>query len=83
MPILPIQNISKLNPVWQDEIYKAANRPLNTGFFYDAPGHEDHIFEPEDKVVGFDFVGLVMGYDAETRYGAHPAKKSFQTWSRN
>ena len=30
------------------------------------PGHEDHIFEPEDKVVGFDFVGLVMGYDAET-----------------
>ncbi|TXK79331.1 U32 family peptidase [Paenibacillus sp. N3.4] len=56
----------ELNPVWQDEIYKAANRPLNSGFFYEAPGHEDHIFEPEDKVVGFDFVGLVMDYDAET-----------------
>ncbi|KRE74744.1 peptidase U32 family protein [Paenibacillus sp. Soil750] len=56
----------KLNPVWQDEIHKAANRPLNDGFFYEAPGHEDHIFEPEDKVVGFDFVGLVMGYNADT-----------------
>ncbi|MGO4274136.1 U32 family peptidase, partial [Paenibacillus sp. TAF58] len=56
----------EVNPVWQDEIYKAANRPLNTGFFYDAPGHEDHIFEPEDKVVGFDFVGLVTEYDAES-----------------
>lgn len=55
-----------LNPLWQDEIHKAANRPLNTGFFYEAPGHEDHIFEPEDKAIGFDFVGLVMDYDAVT-----------------
>ncbi|MFC5447185.1 peptidase U32 family protein [Paenibacillus aestuarii] len=56
----------ELNPLWQDEIHKAANRPLNTGFFYEAPGHEDHIFEPEDKAIGFDFVGLVMDYDAST-----------------
>jgi U32 family peptidase len=56
----------EMNPLWQDEIYKAANRPLNSGFFYEAPGHEDHIFEPEDKVVGFDFVGVVMDYDAQT-----------------
>lgn len=56
----------ELNPVWQEEIHKAANRPLNEGFFYDAPGPEDHIFEPEDKVVGFDFVGLVLSYDEAT-----------------
>ncbi|NQX67074.1 U32 family peptidase [Paenibacillus alba] len=56
----------EVSPEWQDEIYKAANRPLNAGFFYEAPGHEDHIFEPEDKVVGFDFVGLVMSYNEET-----------------
>lgn len=56
----------ELNPIWVDEIHKAANRPLNTGFFYEAPGPEDHIFEPEDKLAGFDFVGLVMGYNAET-----------------
>ncbi len=56
----------ELKRVWVEEIYKAANRPLNTGFFFDKPGHEDHIYEPEDKVVGYDFVGLVTGYDDQT-----------------
>ncbi|MDF2671586.1 MAG: protease [Paenibacillus sp.] len=56
----------KLDPAWLEEIYKAANRPLNTGFFFDEPGHEDHIFGPEDKRVDFDFAGLVTAYDEET-----------------
>ncbi|WP_079912949.1 U32 family peptidase [Paenibacillus sp. 32352] len=55
-----------LKPEWQYEIQKAANRPLNTGFFYDEPGHEDHIFEPEDKAAPYDFVGVVMEYDEAT-----------------
>jgi putative protease len=55
-----------LNPLWRDEIHKAANRPLNTGFFYEAPDHEDHIYEPEVKASGFDFIGLVVGYEADT-----------------
>ncbi|NOU96087.1 collagenase-like protease [Paenibacillus sp. LMG 31456] len=52
-----------MKPEWQYEIQKAANRPLNTGFFYEHPDHEDHIFEPEDKAAPFDFVGVVMAYD--------------------
>lgn len=53
-----------LKPEWVDELNKAANRPLNTGFFYDTPGPEDHIYEPEEKAVPYDFAGLVMEYDA-------------------
>ncbi|MGG4501402.1 peptidase U32 family protein [Paenibacillus polymyxa] len=53
-----------LKPEWIEEINKAANRPLNTGFFYDTPDHEDHIYEPEEKAVPYDFAGLVMDYDA-------------------
>ena len=53
-----------LKPEWIEELNKAANRPLNTGFFYDTPDHEDHIYEPEDKAVPYDFAGLVMDYDA-------------------
>ncbi|MFC7748483.1 U32 family peptidase [Paenibacillus thermoaerophilus] len=53
----------ELKPEWVEEIGKAANRPLNTGFFYDRPGHEDHIFGPEEKTVAFDFAGLVLDYD--------------------
>jgi putative protease len=55
-----------LKPEWIEEINKAANRPLNTGFFYDTPDHEDHIYEPEEKAVPYDFAGLVMEYDEET-----------------
>ncbi|MFK7694253.1 U32 family peptidase [Paenibacillus sp. HJGM_3] len=56
----------ELNPAWVEEIYKAANRPLNTGFFFDDPGHDDHIFGPEDKRADYDFAGLVLAYDEET-----------------
>ncbi|MCR8644075.1 U32 family peptidase [Paenibacillus sp. N1-5-1-14] len=55
-----------LKQQWLEEIYKAANRPLNTGFFFDVPGREDHIYEPEDKAIGYDFTGLVLGYDEAT-----------------
>ncbi|WP_018757110.1 peptidase U32 family protein [Paenibacillus terrigena] len=55
-----------LKPEWIEEINKAANRPLNTGFFYDTPDHEDHIYEPEEKAAPYDFAGLVLDYEAET-----------------
>lgn len=57
----------ELKQEWIDEMNKAANRPLNTGFFYDTPDHEDHIYEPEEKAAPFDFAGLVMDYEAETQ----------------
>lgn len=56
----------ELKEEWLREIYKAANRPLNTGFFFDAPDHEDHIFGPEDKRIDYDFAGLVVGYEEST-----------------
>ncbi|ANE47218.1 protease [Paenibacillus swuensis] len=55
-----------LRPEWAEEINKAANRPLNTGFFYDTPDHEDHIYIEEDKAAAYDFAGLVMSYDETT-----------------
>ncbi|AOZ91852.1 peptidase U32 family protein [Paenibacillus crassostreae] len=54
-----------LKPEWVDEINKAANRPLNSGFFHDTPDHEDHIYEPEEKAAPYDFAGLVLDYNAE------------------
>ena len=52
-----------MDPQWLYEIQKAANRQLNKGFFYDMPGHVDHIYEPEDKAAPYDFVGVVKEYD--------------------
>lgn len=56
----------ELKREWLEEIYKAANRPLNTGFFFGVPDHEDHIFGPEDKRIDYDFAGLVVDYDEAT-----------------
>ena len=52
-----------LKPEWLEEIQKAANRPVNTGFFFQEPGHTEHIFGPEEKPADFDFAGLVVDYD--------------------
>lgn len=56
----------KLDSAWIEELHKAANRPLNTGFFFDEPNSEDHIYEPEDKPAPYDFVGQVLDYDPQT-----------------
>ncbi|WP_028544815.1 peptidase U32 family protein [Paenibacillus taiwanensis] len=56
----------QLKPEWIEEMNKAANRPVNTGFFYEEPDHEDHIYEPEEKAAPYDFAGLVVDYDADT-----------------
>jgi putative protease len=52
-----------LNPEWVEEIHKAANRPLNTGFFLGEPGAGNLIYGPEEKAAPFDFAGQVLGYD--------------------
>ncbi|SDT32076.1 putative protease [Paenibacillaceae bacterium GAS479] len=56
----------ELKPEWLEEVNKAANRPLNTGFFFDTPSTEEHIYGPEDKAAPYDFAGVVLEYDAET-----------------
>ncbi|MEK0312887.1 peptidase U32 family protein [Cohnella sp. 56] len=55
-----------LRPEWEEEIGKAANRPLNTGFFYSTPGASEHIYEPEEKPAPYDFAAIVRDYDPAT-----------------
>lgn len=68
----------RLKQEWVEEIYKAANRPVNTGFFYHTPGHEDHIFGPEDKMIGYDFAGLVIDYDPESQFATIQQRNYFK-----
>lgn len=68
----------ELKPEWLEELQKAANRPLNTGFFYDTPDHEDHIYEPEEKAAPYDFAGLVLEYDAESGMALIQQRNNFK-----
>lgn len=69
----------ELKPEWLEEIQKAANRPLNTGFFFSVPGHEDHIYGPEEKAVPYDFAGLVLDYDSSTGRALVEQRNHFKT----
>jgi U32 family peptidase len=67
-----------LKDEWLEEIHKAANRPLNTGFFFDEPDHEDHIYMPEDKPAPYDFAGLVLNYDEATQTATIQQRNHFK-----
>lgn len=68
----------ELKREWLEEIYKAANRPLTTGFFYREPGHEEHIFGPEEKMIDYDFAGLVLYYDPATGIATVQQRNNFK-----
>ncbi|MDQ0061343.1 peptidase U32 family protein [Paenibacillus harenae] len=68
----------ELKQEWVEEINKAANRPLNTGFFLDTPGAEDHIYEPEEKAAPYDFAGIVVAYDEQSGYATIQQRNHFK-----
>jgi U32 family peptidase len=55
-----------MDPEWVEEIRKAANRPLHTGFYFDEPAAGGHIYGPEDNGPAVDFAGVVLDYDEAT-----------------
>ncbi|MGI6705443.1 MAG: peptidase U32 family protein [Clostridia bacterium] len=50
-----------------EEISKASNREFTTGFYFKKPGPEDHAYSSSRYVRKYEFVGLVLGYDYETK----------------
>ena len=68
----------ELKKEWIEEINKAANRPLNTGFFLDTPGAEDHIYGPEEKAAPYDFAAIVLDYDERTGFATVEQRNHFK-----
>ncbi|MCL6460186.1 MAG: U32 family peptidase [Gorillibacterium sp.] len=68
----------QLEPKWLDEINKAANRPLNTGFYFQEPSHEEHIYQTQDKQAAYDFAGLVLDYDQATGLALIEQRNNFK-----
>jgi putative protease len=52
---------------WLEEIAKASHRDYTTGFYFGKPGASDHLYESSTYIREYDFVGLVVGYDAQTK----------------
>jgi U32 family peptidase len=52
---------------WLEELDKCANRDTAPAFFEGIPGFQEQMFGNHSKKTKFDFVGLVLDYDAETQ----------------
>lgn len=52
---------------WVEELEKCANRETDTAFFENEPGVEQQMYGVHDKKLGYDFVGLVLEYNEETK----------------
>ncbi|EWH20823.1 U32 family peptidase [Bacillus haynesii] len=52
---------------WLKELDKCANRDTAPAFFEGTPGYEEQMFGVHGKKTTYDFVGLVLDYDEETK----------------
>ena len=53
---------------WLEELEKVSHRPYTTGFALHKPTSEDQVYTSSSYLQTSDFVGLVLGYDAESGY---------------
>ena len=52
---------------WLDEIKKASYRDFTTGFYFGKPTGEEQVYTNSSYIRTYDFSGLVLNYDENTR----------------
>lgn len=52
---------------WLEELDKCANRETASSYFEGEPGHEQQMFGGDGKKTKYDFCGMVLNYDEETK----------------
>ncbi len=57
----------KYDESWLDEIKKASYRDFTTGFYFGKPDETAQLYESTSYIRDYDFVGLVLDYDEETK----------------
>lgn len=54
----------RYDKIWIEEMSKASHREYTTGFYLGKPTGKDQIYESGAYIREYDFVGMVMSYDA-------------------
>jgi putative protease len=57
----------KFNPEWLTELSKASHREYTKGFYFNKTSGEDQIYHTSSYVRDYDFIGMVLEYDKETK----------------
>ncbi|WP_124057971.1 peptidase U32 family protein [Vaginisenegalia massiliensis] len=66
-----------LKQEWVDELWKAAQRELATGFYYSVPSENEQLFGAPRKIPAYAFVGQVLSYDPETQIATVQQRNNF------
>jgi U32 family peptidase len=56
----------KIRKEWLEELDKCANRDTAPAFFEGVPGYKEQMYGNHSKKTTYDFVGMVLDYDAES-----------------
>src|SRR5699024_4839753 len=67
----------ELKREWLEEIHKATHRLTTTGFFFETPTTEDHLYEEAEALSEFEFSGLVLDYDADNQIASIQQRNHF------
>lgn len=54
----------QFDPDWREELQKVSHRRYFTGFAVQPPGPEGYVYDSSYSFRGYDFAGVVLGYDA-------------------
>lgn len=57
----------KYDPSLLEEIKKVSHRDFTTGFFFGQANENSQVYKDNSYIRGYDFVGIVLGYDEETK----------------
>lgn len=57
----------KFNERLLEEIKKVSHRDFTTGFYFGKPTEEAQVYTTSSYIRGYDFVGLILDYDENTR----------------
>ncbi len=57
----------KYNEDWLKEIKKVSHRDFTTGFYFGRPKDDAQVYTSSSYIRGYDFVGMVLDYDEETK----------------
>lgn len=64
---------------WREELEKISHRPYTTGFALGNPDHSAQAYARSQPEQSYDFVGLVLGWDPDTKIARIQQRNHFKT----
>lgn len=59
------------------EIKKASYRDFTTGFYFEKPGEDEQLYDTSSYIREYDFIGVVLDYDKETKIATIEQRNRF------